>query len=384
MYLGIIEGYYGKPYTHRQRRILLEELSEMDSPVYFYAPKDDPWHRILWREPYPEEEWRELAGCMGGATSFFFSVSPWQFLDGQWRMASEKLLRAEDSGAAGLGILFDDVPEESAGELARRQLEFAGRALERTGLPVVLCPSVYCTELMERYPGGEEYLEAWRECIPESWSSFWTGPGVVSRELSSLGTAEELLGSPVVVWDNLHATDYCLRRVFLGGLSGRRPRGHSWLVNTSEVFPAALHSVMELRAAAGLPREWPAGLGEPAPGWQLMEEFHHDPWNPGETGGEILARLKEALDGSGAEEAAEWLQGAAADMESFTRDLPVIEGGWQLLPVARDLYRTLSILLRALNSGDPRETLHYLMNERLPYENPLAALAAGFTDRRNP
>lgn len=384
MYLGMIEGYYGKPYTHRQRRMLLEELSQMGSPVYFYAPKDDPWHRILWREPYPEEEWRELTGCMGGATSFFFSVSPWQFQDGQWRMASEKLLRAEDSGAAGLGILFDDVPEESAGELARRQLEFAGRALERTELPVVLCPSVYCTELMERYPGGGEYLQAWRECIPSGWSSFWTGPGVVSRELSSLGSAEELLGSPVVVWDNLHATDWCLRRVYLGGLSGRRPPGHSWLVNTSEVFPAALHSVMELRAAGGLPREWPAGLGEPSPGWQLMEEFHHDPWNPGETGGEILARLKEALDGPGTREATEWLQGAVADMDSFTRDLSVIEGGWQLLPVARDLFRTLSILLRALNSSDPRKTLHYLMEERLPYENPLAALASGFTDRRNP
>ncbi|HRW77458.1 MAG TPA: hypothetical protein P5207_02195, partial [Candidatus Sabulitectum sp.] len=77
-------------------------------------------------------------------------------------------------------------------------------------------------------------------------------------------------------------------------------------------------------------------------------------------------------------------QGAVADMDSFTRDLSVIEGGWQLLPVARDLFRTLSILLRALNSSDPRKTLHYLMEERLPYENPLAALASGFTDRRNP
>lgn len=377
MYLGIVEGFYGKPYSPRQRKILLEELSSLDSPAYFYAPKNDPRHRILWREPYPADQWKELEGCMGGATAFFFSISPWRFQDDEWRHAREKLLRAEDSGAAGLGILFDDVPETSASELAERQLSFAERALEGTGLPVVLCPSVYCGEFMESFPGGEEYLDAWRNNLPHGWKSFWTGPRVVSPSLSDTSRAEQLLGSTPVIWDNLLATDYCLRRVFLAGVAGRKPENCWWFLNPSEIFPAALHAVMELKASAGLPREWPEALGEHSRGWELMREFHHSPWNTGETGGEIIARLSGAIRGNDPEDAVVWLDGAVEDMSRFVEDLPLIEGGWELVPLARDLYRSLSIIRRALLSPDPVKELDYLMRIRLPYENPMAELAAG-------
>ncbi len=376
MYQGIVEGFYGKPFPDRQRKILLEELSQLDSAAYFYAPKDDPWHRLLWRERYPESRWNSIAACMGGSTAFFFSISPWMFQDHEWRMAREKLLIAQDSGAAGLGILFDDVPEESGGELAERQLEFAGKALADTELPVILCPSVYCGEFRERFSGGNDYLETWRNNIPGKWTSFWTGPQVVSEHLSDLESAENLLGGRPAVWDNLPATDYCLRRIYLPGLSDRIPQNFSWFLNPSDIFPAALHCVMELKAAAGLPREWPLLLGEHSRGWELMQEFHYTPWRAGETGGEIIARLEDALQGHRVSDAVAWLEPAVRDMESFIQGLPLIEGGWELLPVARDLYRTLSILKKALLSSDPAETLSYLMNVRLPYENPLAALAA--------
>ncbi|PIE51178.1 hypothetical protein CSA37_12990 [Candidatus Fermentibacteria bacterium] len=377
MYLGIVEGFYGKPFTHRQRLMLIEELSELEGASYFYAPKNDPWHRLLWREEYPSDRWNELRNCMGGATSFFFSISPWMFRDREWRTAREKLLRAEDAGASGLGILFDDVPEESGSELAARQLSFAEKALKDTALPVILCPSVYCGEFMERFNGACGYLEAWRKLIPEKWTSFWTGPEVVSRELSDMEKASELLGGRPAVWDNLTATDYALRRIFLPGLSERFPEGYSWFLNPSEIFPAALYCVMELKAASGLPRQWPEALGEQSRGWELMQEFHCTPWKAGDTGEEIIARISEALDGRNAAEALQWLDGAAEDMKKFIEGLPVIEGGWGLMPVARDLYRTMSILARSLQSDAPGKTLNYLMRERLPYENPLTELAAG-------
>jgi hypothetical protein len=375
VYLGIIEGFYGRPFSQRQRKILLEELSVLDSSAYFYAPKNDPWHRILWREPYPDHEWTSLTDCMGGSTSFFFSVSPWQFGDEEWRIAREKLLRAEDSGAVGLGILFDDVPEDSAAILAERQISFARNALSGTGATVVLCPSVYCGEFIERYEGGGQYLETWRKLIPGDWHSFWTGPQVVSEELSGLDEAEKLLGGKPVIWDNLLATDYCLRRIFLSGLTGRQPADCWWFLNPSEIFPAALHGVMELKAAVGCPREWPDALGEHSRGWELMQEFHYSPWRPGETGGEILSRLSGAVEGRNVQDASAWLEEAVREMTLFTENLSLIEGGWELLPVARDLYRSMSILKRALLSPDPKEALNYLMHIRLPYENPMAVLA---------
>lgn len=377
MYHGIVEGYYGKPFTEKQRKILIDELSSLKSPAYFYAPKDDPRHRLLWRESYPREEWLSLQRCMRGAASFFFSVSPWKFQDHQWPVAREKLFRAADSGAAGLSILFDDVPDKSAGKLAERQIHFAMSALEGTDLPVILCPSVYCGEFLDRFAGAEEYLRVWREMIPAEWGSFWTGPMVVSEELSDLRLAEELLGGKPVIWDNILATDYCLRRVYLAGLNGRISEDYSWFINPSKIFPAALHGVMELKAALGQEREWPDLLGKHSRGWELMQEFHYLPWRDGETGGEILARLSGAINGNGVEDALAWLNEAVPEMTSFVESVILLEGGWELLPVARDLYRSLSIIRRALETDDPAGSLHYFMHTRLPYENSVAALAAG-------
>ena len=377
MYRGIIEGFYGKPFTCKERNILISEISVLPDSAYFYAPKDDPKHRLHWRDQYSDSEWKSLSVSMKRANSFFFSVSPWKFEDNEWGIVQKKILNAIKHGATGVSILFDDVPDESAAFLAERQLKFALKSLEGIDLPIILCPSVYCGEFIEKNPYSLDYLKVWREMIPSHWSSFWTGPAVVSKEFSDLKLAEELLGKKPVLWDNILATDYCLRRVFLSGLSDRIPEGYSWFLNPSEIFPVTLHGVMEMKSALGLPREWPDLLGEHSSGWELLKEFHYLPWSTGETGGEVLARLNSAISGKEIEEAVVWLDSAIPALVELTETLPGIPGGWQLLPIARDLYRSFSIIRRALLSDDDSlVALHYFMHTRLPYENPVALLAA--------
>ncbi len=377
MYRGIIEGFYGKPFSEKQRNILINAISVLPDSAYFYAPKDDPKHRLHWRDEYSDLEWNSLAGSMGGASSFFFSVSPWKFEEDEWEIVRKKLLRALDSGATGLSILFDDVPDESAAFLAEKQLNFARKALNGIETPIILCPSVYCGEFLEQNRYAEEYLKIWREMIPSKWHSFWTGPGVIAKDFSDLKLAEELFGKKPVLWDNILATDYCLRRVYLSGLSDRIPEGYSWFLNPSEIFPVTLHGVMEMKAALGLPRKWPELLGEHSSGWELLKEFHYLPWSTSETGGEVLARLNSAIAGKDIDEAVVWLDNAIPSLVELTETLPGILGGWELLPIARDLYRSFSIIRRALLSDDDSMVaLHYFMHTRLPYENPVALLAA--------
>lgn len=377
MYRGIIEGFYGKPFTSKQRNILIKEISVLRDSAYFYAPKDDPKHRLHWRDEYSDLEWSSLSGSMKGETTFFFSVSPWKFEQNEWGIVRQKLLRAVDSGATGLSILFDDVPDKSAAFLAEKQINFARKALDGIDAPIILCPSVYCGEFIRKNPFAEEYLKVWREMIPSNWFSFWTGPGVISKNFSDLSLAEELLGKKPVLWDNILATDYCLRRVYLSGLSGRIPEGYSWFLNPSEIFPVTLHGVMEMKSALGFPRKWPELLGEHSSGWELLKEFHYLPWSTGETGGEVLARLSSAISGKEVEEAIVWLDNAIPSLVELTETLPGILGGWELLPVARDLQRSFSIIRRSLLSEDDAlAALHYFMHTRLPYENPVALLAA--------
>ena len=60
---GIVEGFYGRPWSHTGRVELLKFMGELGLDTYIYGPKDDPYHHAQWREPYPLEkanEFREL------------------------------------------------------------------------------------------------------------------------------------------------------------------------------------------------------------------------------------------------------------------------------------------------------------------------------------
>ncbi len=380
---GVVEGFYGKPYSPEMRRAIIRALSGPGGPVYLYAPKDDPHHRVHWREPCPAGEWEALAAVAGEAAvagvGFWFGLSPWGFGESDYGVARRVLGRAAAAGVAGLCLLYDDIRSGASGGLAEAQIEFTRKATDGTGLPVMVCPTVYCMEFTRDDPGALEYLEVWRRTADPDWMLLWTGPDVVSREMSGLETAEALLGRPPVIWDNLLADDYCLRRVYLGPLAGRVAPGTPWLLNPSRVFPAALHGVMELRAAVTGEVLWPPELGPRIPGWNLLRCFHYDPWGPSPEGAAILADLAEALKGRGTDGCLDRLDRAREEMEEFCGALAGIMGGWDLYPIARDVARSLSIWRRALGASTPssrRAVLHYLMHERLPYENPLAASAA--------
>ncbi len=102
--------------------------------------------------PTPRMNGRSFRAAWGGNGLLLFRKS--LAFPGR-RMASRQGKASKGRGfrSSRSGHLFDDVPETSASDLAERQLLFAERALEGTGLPVVLCPSVYCGEFMESFPG---------------------------------------------------------------------------------------------------------------------------------------------------------------------------------------------------------------------------------------
>lgn len=53
--LGIIEGYYGKPWSWDQRREMIAALSEIGYRYFVYAPKADYFLRRNWRDEFPKE-----------------------------------------------------------------------------------------------------------------------------------------------------------------------------------------------------------------------------------------------------------------------------------------------------------------------------------------
>ena len=77
---GTIEGFYGSPWTTEERLDHLAFAGRFKLNTYIYAPKDDPYHRDRWREPYPADLADGLRVLVEAAAAnhvrFTFAVSP--------------------------------------------------------------------------------------------------------------------------------------------------------------------------------------------------------------------------------------------------------------------------------------------------------------------
>lgn len=113
--LGVVEAFYGPPYERDERLALIEDTAGMGFTSYVYAPKDDPFHRQRWREPYSadaEAFFVELIdhGRRVGI-DVVLALSPgldWRG-DDDHEFLVRKLDRFAELGATSLSVAWDDV-----------------------------------------------------------------------------------------------------------------------------------------------------------------------------------------------------------------------------------------------------------------------------------
>ena len=132
---GFIEGYYGNPWSVEDRSDLMTYGGYYKLNAYFYAPKDDPKHRVQWRSLYTEDEltWiRQLADA-GNASKcrFVYGIHPFPGNDAFGINKDEagyqndladlkaKLKQVIDQGVRQVAILADDFANPG-GELGLR------------------------------------------------------------------------------------------------------------------------------------------------------------------------------------------------------------------------------------------------------------------------
>src|SRR5688572_16595787 len=77
---GVIEGFYGQPWSQAQRFELFDWMQGWGLNTYLYAPKDDLKHRALWRELYSAFETENLESlikaCRQRNLQFVYALSP--------------------------------------------------------------------------------------------------------------------------------------------------------------------------------------------------------------------------------------------------------------------------------------------------------------------
>ncbi len=234
--LGVIEGFYGKPWTWEEREATIRFLAPHGYRFYIYAPKADPYLRRRWQEDHPTHIAARVkalaAACRGLKVRFGAGVSPFEAYNdfsGSVRDAlARKLAFLDDVGVDDLAILFDDMRGDIP-DLAKRQVEMVEWAMSRTSATrVVVCPSYYSDDpILDRVFGArpKRYLEDLGAGLDPTVEIFWTGEEVISREFSAghLRRVTEQMKRKPFLWDNYPVNDghRMSQYLHLRGFTGR-------------------------------------------------------------------------------------------------------------------------------------------------------------------
>ncbi|MHB0996358.1 MAG: beta-N-acetylglucosaminidase domain-containing protein [Elusimicrobiales bacterium] len=218
--LGVIEGFYGEPWSWGERADYVGFLRKHGFSFYIYAPKGDGYLRKKWREPLPkvhEEKLAKLAGqCHSAGIEFGVGFSPYEIYLSPFDAEAKKLLQHRIDvfnrvGVDKLGILMDDMKGDLPG-LAERQVEIVNWMAERSKAKQFLfCPTYYSDDpVLEKLFGKmpEGYFSQLGKLDPKV-SVFWTGELVCSKSYTPehLAAAAGKLGRKPFLWDNYPVND---------------------------------------------------------------------------------------------------------------------------------------------------------------------------------
>ncbi len=218
--LGIIEGYYGKPWSWAGRADQVSFLAPHGYRFFMYAPKADAFLRKRWREAHPAAETSALkafsAHCRSSGVRFGVGLSPYElyrdFGDEAKADLGRKLAWLDDIGIDDLGILFDDMRGDLP-DLARSQADILHWIAGRTAASrVIVCPTYYTDDpVLDRFFGQRpaDYLETLGAALDPAIGVFWTGEEVCSAEYSPghLARVADQLRRKPVLWDNYPVND---------------------------------------------------------------------------------------------------------------------------------------------------------------------------------
>jgi hypothetical protein len=248
--LGIVEGYYGKPWSWEARAQAVSFLKPHGYGFYLYAPKFDHFLRERWAEDHSRDQCAALktfaAHCRSQGVRFGVGLSPMNlfrdFNAQEKARLSHRLAALDDIGLDDLALLFDDMRGDMAA-LAKSQIAISHFVATHTkATRLIVCPSYYADDpLLDRVFGQRprNYLEDLGRGLDPKIEIFWTGEEVCSREFSPghLARVSDQMRRKPFLWDNYPVNDgarmsqYLHLRAFTGRPSSIAPHIAAHAVN---------------------------------------------------------------------------------------------------------------------------------------------------------
>ncbi len=311
---GYAEGFYGRLLSWAERRQIVDTLQALKLSTYYYAPKEDVFHRLSWRLPYPDAWLNEFSKFCSYANArdihVVAGVAPGLDFDfaqlpggDDFALLTSKCMALLDNGAEAISLLMDDIDADFHRRCGSFEAEGQAHAALANSLSAVLTatsrysvraaglwvtPRIYADELIA---GTPNYLTDFVQTLDPCHLVLYCGSDVVAQTIdadfcsalrctgaSSLTSSDQR--HRVVIWDNLYANDYCPRRLFIGPWTHRYHVADVLLNPTGMVFTDCL--LLELMAV-GLNRPDNKGSNNGSPVatdnqlWQDILEKHGVP-----------------------------------------------------------------------------------------------------------
>lgn len=227
---GVVEGFYGTPWSHEARLRQLEFYGQNKMNTYIYGPKDDPFHSCPnWRIPYPEKEAAQITELVkvahANAVDFVWAIHPGQ--DIKWNESDRNLLldkfeKMYQLGVRSFAVFFDDISGEGTDPV--RQAELLNYIddhfvqVKKDIAQLIMCPTEYNKSWSDPAKG---YLTTLGTKLHASIQIMWTGDRVISSITESgLKWVNEKIKRPAYVWWNFPVSDYVRDHLLMGPVYG--------------------------------------------------------------------------------------------------------------------------------------------------------------------
>jgi hyaluronoglucosaminidase len=240
---GVVEGFYGRPWTTEARLSILDFLGAHKLNFYSYSPKDDPYLRATWWRPYSPAALRTIGRLVERANrnhvTFNFGISPGLSICYSSPVDEAKLTQKLQAvwavGVRSFTVALDDIDPARIGcdadrtrfgtgdtALASAQADLVNRvddfiAGHPGAMPLMVVPTDYSG--VEETPYKNLLATALRPDIVVQWTGrYGISVSITAQEALAAG---QLYRHRLLIWDNFFVNDYAPQQLVLGAYEGR-------------------------------------------------------------------------------------------------------------------------------------------------------------------
>ena len=243
---GIVEGYYGYPYSVEVKKDLMRFMMRYKMNTYLYGAKSDPYHSHYWKDPYPNSLTAQQIknGWMSQdmikdvskvshdtKVNFIWAIHPGNDILNSSTVVkdvTDKFDKMYKLGVRQFAVFVDDVGVPEADQALatnaqnisniqkaiEKKYNVEGAAAADTIKPLHFVPQVYCASFAGTAEKRQKFFKS-LQAIPSNVVVYTTGWGVWSvPNQSDFNLINDELGRPGAWWWNYPCNDNADSRLY--------------------------------------------------------------------------------------------------------------------------------------------------------------------------